>query len=37
MWHVVTWHSGTLAIAWWAVVVLVLTALGSAGARGGRR
>jgi hypothetical protein len=37
MWDVVTWHNGTLAIAWWAIVVLVFTLIAAAGASGGRR
>lgn len=37
MWDVLTWHSGTLSIAWWAVVVIVVTAIVASGARGGSR
>lgn len=36
MWDVVTWHGGTVAIAWWAVVVLVVTIVVASGARAGR-
>jgi hypothetical protein len=37
MWDVLTWHHGTLSIAWWAVVLLVFLALVVGGARAGRR
>jgi hypothetical protein len=26
MWDVVTWHGGTFAIAWWAVLLLIVIA-----------
>jgi hypothetical protein len=32
MWDVLTWHNGTLSVAWWAIVVLVLTMIAAAGA-----
>ena len=31
MWDVLSWHNGTLSIAWWAVLVLVVFLLGMAG------
>ena len=31
MWDVLTWHSGTLAIAWWAVILIVLIGLAAGG------
>ena len=31
MWDVLTWHSGTLAIAWWAVIHIVLIGLAAGG------
>jgi hypothetical protein len=24
MWDVLSWHDGTLAVAWWAVIVLAV-------------
>jgi hypothetical protein len=30
MWDVLAWHDGTLAIAWWAVIVLVVALRRSA-------
>jgi hypothetical protein len=36
MWDVLSWHSGTLAIAWWAVILIFLMAVivgGSAARR----
>lgn len=33
MWDVLTWHDGTLAIAWWAVIVLVVALLSIGGER----
>jgi hypothetical protein len=37
MWDVLTWHDGTLAIAWWAVIVLVVALLSIGGASAARR
>jgi hypothetical protein len=37
MWDVMTWHDGTLAIAWWAVVLLVFIALVAGGSRAAKR
>ena len=38
MWDVLTWHDGTLSIAWWFLIVIVLALLGIAGAASaGRR
>jgi hypothetical protein len=33
MWDIVTWHHGTLAIAWWAVLAVVLLGLVAGGSR----
>jgi len=37
MWDVLTWHDGTLAIAWWAVIVLVIALLSIGGSAAARR
>jgi hypothetical protein len=37
MWDVLSWNNGTLSIAWWAVLVLVVFLLGMAGHGGGHR
>jgi hypothetical protein len=37
MWDVLTWHNGTLAVAWWAIVLLVFVIIAGAGASSGRR
>jgi hypothetical protein len=37
MWDVTTWHDGTLAIAWWAVIVLVVALLSIGGSAAARR
>jgi hypothetical protein len=37
MWDVLSWHNGTLSIAWWAVLVLIIFLLGMAGHGGGHR
>jgi hypothetical protein len=31
VWDVLSWHNGTLSIAWWAVLVLIVFLLGMAG------
>ncbi|MGD0165979.1 MAG: hypothetical protein ABSC51_01630 [Gaiellaceae bacterium] len=31
MWDVLEWHNGTLSLAWWVVLVLVVFLLGLAG------
>jgi hypothetical protein len=31
MWDTLTWHHGTLSIAWWAVLILAAFLLGMAG------
>jgi hypothetical protein len=31
MWDVLSWHNGTLSIAWWVVLVLVVFLLGMVG------
>jgi len=37
MWDVLTWHNGTLAVAWWAVLVLVFLLLVASGSRAAKR
>ncbi len=37
MWDVLSWHNGTLSIAWWVVLVLVVFLLGMAGHGGQHR
>ena len=37
MWDVLTWHHGTLAIAWWAVIVLIVALLSIGGSAAARR
>ena len=37
MWDVLTWHNGTLAIAWWAVIVLIVALLSIGGTAAARR
>jgi len=37
MWDVLSWNNGTLSIAWWAVLALVVFLLGMAGHGGGHR
>jgi hypothetical protein len=37
MWDVLTWHDGTLSIAWWALLGFVFLVLVAAGSRAGRR
>jgi hypothetical protein len=37
MWDVLTWHDGTLSVAWWALLGLVILVLVAAGSRAGRR
>jgi hypothetical protein len=37
MWDVLTWHDGTLAIAWWAIVLFVLVVIAAAGTSAGKR
>lgn len=37
VWDVLTWHHGTLAIAWWAVIVLIIALLSIGGASAARR
>jgi hypothetical protein len=34
MWDVLTWHNGTLSIAWWVVLLLALLLLAAAGKLG---
>ena len=36
MWDVLTWHDGTLAIAWWVVIVLVVALLSIGGTAAAR-
>ena len=37
MWDVLTWHHGTLAIAWCAVIVFIVALLSIGGATAARR
>jgi hypothetical protein len=37
MWDVLRWHDGTLALAWWAVLLIVFVLLALAGALGRSR
>ena len=37
VWDVLTWHNGTLAVAWWAVIVLVVALLSIGGTAAARR
>jgi hypothetical protein len=37
MWDVLTWHDGTLSVAWWALLALVFLVFVAAGSRAGRR
>jgi hypothetical protein len=37
MWDVLTWHDGTLSIAWWAVLLIVFLGLVAGGSRAAKR
>jgi hypothetical protein len=37
MWDILTWHDGTLAVAWWAVLVVVFLALIAGGSHAAKR
>jgi hypothetical protein len=37
MWDVLTWHEGTLAIAWWFLLLLFLLLVVAAGSSAGKR
>jgi membrane protein YqaA with SNARE-associated domain len=37
MWDVLTWHSGTLSVAWWAVLLIVFLGLVAGGSRATKR
>jgi hypothetical protein len=37
MWDILTWHNGTLAIAWWFFIVLVVVLLAAGGSAAARR
>jgi hypothetical protein len=37
MWDVLTWHDGTLAIAWWFLLLLFVLLLVAAGSSAGKR
>jgi hypothetical protein len=37
MWDIITWHDGTLAIAWWFLVLLVLVVIAAAGSSAAKR
>lgn len=34
MWDILEWHNGTLSVAWWAVILIVIVLLALAGALG---
>jgi hypothetical protein len=34
MWDVMEWHNGTLSVAWWAMLLVVLVLIALAGALG---
>jgi len=34
MWDVLEWHNGTLSVAWWAMLLLILVLIALAGALG---
>jgi hypothetical protein len=34
MWDVLEWHNGTLSVAWWAMLLVVLVLIALAGALG---
>ena len=37
MWDILTWHDGTLSIAWWFLIVAVFVLIAAAGAGAARR
>ena len=37
MWDVLTWHNGTLSVAWWVVLVLIFLMLVAAGSHAAKR
>jgi hypothetical protein len=37
MWDILTWHDGTLAVAWWAVLIVIFLALVAAGGHAAKR
>ena len=37
MWDILTWHNGTLSIAWWAFLVLAFLLLVAGGSRAAKR
>jgi hypothetical protein len=37
MWDVLTWHNGTLSVAWWAVIVIAFLMLVAGGSRAAKR
>lgn len=37
MWDVLSWHGGTLGIAWWAVVLIVFLGIVAGGSRAARK
>jgi hypothetical protein len=34
MWDVLAWHNGTLSVAWWAMLLIVLVLIALVGALG---
>jgi hypothetical protein len=37
MWDVLTWHDGTLSIAWWFFLVLVFVLIVTGGSKAAKR
>jgi len=37
MWDVLTWHNGTLSVAWWAVIVIAFLMLVAGGSHAAKR
>jgi hypothetical protein len=36
MWDILSWHDGTLSIAWWFLLFLALVLIAAGGARAAR-
>jgi len=34
MWDVLEWHNGTLSVAWWAMLLIILVLIALVGALG---
>jgi hypothetical protein len=37
MWDILSWHDGTLAIAWWFLILVAFVLIAAAGAGAARR